>query len=544
MELFVDLPRDGRGPLRRRLERELRDAVRAGRLLPGTPLPSTRVLAAELGVSRGMIVEAYSQLVAEGYLSARQGAATIVAPRATSGAVGATAGAAAATVGATAGAAETVAGAGAATLGAVADAAETVGASAGVAETVGGPAGVAATAEGRTVAAATAYGVPGVAGVDVGFGSWRAGVARPRTGPRAPRYDFRYGTPDLSAFPRSAWQASAGRALRALPDARLDYGDPQGAIELREALAAYLGRVRGAVVDPRRLLVTGGTRLGLALVWSVLRARGASRVAIEDPGWGAQCDTALAAGLEPVPVAVDEHGLRVGQLAGLGVDAVVLTPAHQCPTGAVLSPERRAALLDWARDRDTVVVEDDYDAEYRYDRDPVGALQGMAPEHVVYAGSVSKMLAPALRIGWLVLPPSLAAQAAEYKRRTDRAESLLTQLTLADLVARGDLDRHLRRTRRRYRARRDALVAAITAELPDARVEGVAAGLHAVARLPAGADEAATVRTAAQRGIALDGLASFVRGPSAPPPSLVLGYGNLPEPAIARGIAELARALR
>jgi GntR family transcriptional regulator/MocR family aminotransferase len=360
----------------------------------------------------------------------------------------------------------------------------------------------------------------------------------------APRYDFRTGVPDLSAFPRAAWLAAAARSLRALPDARLGYGDERGAVELREALAAYLGRARGAVADPERLFVSGGTRQGLSVVWSVLRAAGATRVAIEDPGWRAQHETAIESGLEPVPVAVDAEGLRVDELDALDVDAVVLTPAHQFPTGVALSARRRTALLDWARRREAVVVEDDYDAEYRYDRDPVGALQGMAPERVVYAGSASKTLAPALRLGWLLLPAQLAEAAARRGALIDRGEPLLAQLTFADLIARGELDRHLRRTRRRYRARRDALVAAVGASLPGCTVEGIAAGLHAVVRLPAAADEAATVRAAAERGIALDGLARFHRASRPAHPGLVLGYANLSEPAIARGIAELGRALR
>jgi GntR family transcriptional regulator/MocR family aminotransferase len=458
VDLFLDLERHAGAPLRRRLEREIREAVRAGRLTPGTPLPSTRALAAQLGVSRSVVVESYAQLVAEGWLSARQGAATVVAARAAAG----------------------------------------------------------------------------------GERPARHALAEPVL---APRYDFRYGSPDLSAFPRAAWLAASARTLRALPDARLGYSDGRGAIELREALAAYLGRVRGVVADPTLMLVGSGTRHGLGLVWRVLREAGARRVAIEDPGWSAQRETALAAGLEPVPVAVDERGMCVAELEALDVDAVALTPAHQCPTGAVLAPDRRAELLHWARRREAFVVEDDYDAEYRYDREPVGALQSMAPERVVYAGSASKSLAPTLRIGWLVLPERLVEPAARQRFEADRGGPLLDQLTLADLVARGELDRHLRRTRRRYRARRDALVAAVASELPAGAVEGIAAGLHAVVRLPAGCDEAATVAVAAGRGIALDGLASFFSSGISPHPALVLGYANLPEPAIARGIAELARAL-
>ena len=459
MDLLVDLDQPAGGPLRHRLERALRAAVQAGRLAPGTALPSTRALAAQLGVSRGLVVEAYAQLVAEGYLSARQGAATTVA--------------------------------------------------------------------GRAEVAAS-----------------RPGADPQPALPPAPRHDFRYGTPDLTAFPRAAWLAAAARSLRALPDARLGYGDPRGALELRTALAAYLGRVRAVVADPDRMLVTGGTRDGLGLVWRVLREAGARRVGVEDPGWSAQHETARDAGLVPVAIPVDGDGICVSQLAAADVDAVVVTPAHQCPTGAVLTPQRRAELLAWARARGAIVVEDDYDAEYRYDRAPVGALQGMAPELVVYAGSASKTLSPALRLGWLALPPRLAAATARRKALDDRGAPLLDQLALADLIGSGELDRHLRRTRRRYRSRRDALLAAVASDLPGAEVRGIAAGLHAVVLLPAGADEAATVRAAAQRGIAVDGLAAFCRDAAGAPAALVVGYGNLGEQAIARGIAELGRALR
>jgi GntR family transcriptional regulator/MocR family aminotransferase len=454
VELLVDLDRSGGGPLRRRLEDQIRDGVRAGRLPPGAALPSSRALAAQLGVSRGVVVEAYGQLVAEGYLRARQGAATVVAARA--------------------------------------------------------------------VAAA-----PAVAATDT----------------RRPRYDFSIGVPDLSAFPRRAWLAAGARGLREVPDARLGYPDARGALELREALAAYLGRARGVVADADRVLVTGGTRQALGVLWRALCERGARRVAVEDPGWAPQLQTALDAGLEAVPVPVDGDGLQVERLGPLGVDAVVLTPAHQFPAGAVLSPQRRTALLQWAREREAIVVEDDYDAEYRYDRDPVGALQGMAPERVVYAGSASKTLAPAVRLGWLVLPPSLAAAVVQGQARAGTGAALLDQLALARFIASGQLDRHLRRTRRAYRSRRDALLAAVAANLAGAEVEGIAAGLHAVVRLPAGADERATVLAARGRGIAVEGLGEFRHSPAAAPAALVLGYANLPEPAIARAIRELARML-
>jgi GntR family transcriptional regulator / MocR family aminotransferase len=456
VELLVDLGRHRGIPLRRRLEDQIRDGVRAGRLPPGAALPSSRALAAQLGVSRGVVVEAYSQLVAEGYLRARQGAATVVAARAVTG-----------------------------------------------------------TGPLRPAAAAA----------------------------RRPRYDFAIGLPDLSAFPRRAWLAAGARGLREVPDARLGYGDARGALELRETLAAYLGRARGVVADADRVLVTGGTRQALGVLWPALRQRGARRIAVEDPGWAPQLQTALDAGLEAVPVPVDRDGMRVERLGPLAVDAVVLTPAHQFPAGAVLSPQRRTALLEWARERDAIVVEDDYDAEYRYDRDPVGAIQGMAPERVVYAGSASKTLAPALRLGWLVLPPALAGPVAEGQARAGAGAALPDQLALARFIASGELDRHLRRTRRAYRRRRDALLAALATHLAGAEVEGIAAGLHALVRLPSGAGERATVLAAARRGVAVEGLADFRHSAAPAPAALVLGYANLPEPAIARAIAELARAL-
>ena len=455
MELLIDLP-GGTGPKRRRLEDELRRTVRSGRLAPGTVLPSTRVLAAELGVSRGLVVEAYAQLVAEGYLSTRDRAATVVAARALEG----------------------------------------------------------AAAPGRRSPAAPAL-----------------------------RYDFAVGVPDLSAFPRRAWLAAGGRGLREIADARLGYGDVRGTEELRATLAAYLGRARGVVAAPEQILVTGGTRQAFGLVWRALREAGARRVAVEDPGWPPQRTTVVDAGLVPVPVPVDSDGLRVELLGSLRVDAVVLTPAHQFPAGGVLSPGRRAALLQWARTRDAIVVEDDYDAEYRFDRDPVGALQGMAPDRVVYAGSASKTLAPALRLGWLVVPTGLAAAVERLQARGGLGAALPDQLALARFMAGGELDRHLRRTRRRYRARRDALVAAVAAELPEWRMEGIAAGLQAVVRLPEGADEAAAVRAAAARGVGVEGLGRFRARPARGAPALVMGYANLPEPAIVRAVAELAGAV-
>jgi GntR family transcriptional regulator / MocR family aminotransferase len=450
LDLLVSLDRS-RPSLKAQVEEQLRAAVREKRLTPGSSLPSSRGLARELGVSRGVIVEAYAQLVAEGYLVARPGGATRVALAASPG----------------------------------------------------------------------AQAVP-------------APVAE-----RPPRFDFRPGGPDVSLFPRDAWLASLRRALRSAPDVRLDYGDPRGAPELRAALASYLGRVRGAACDPGRLIVTSGMAQGMALLGRTLVASGARRMAVEDPSSGPGRTQLASTGLEVVPVRVDDDGMRVEELDALGaLDAVMVTPAHQFPRGVVLSPARRARLAEWAAKTDALVLEDDYDSEYRYDRAPVGALQGLAPERVVYAGSVSKTLAPGLRLGWMVAPERIAGGLVAAKERDDLGTPVVEQLALADFLERGELDRHLRRTRSIYRGRRDALVAALAERLPDWEPAGIAAGLHLVARLPSGTDEAAVLASVRARGIGLAGLGEHSVSPG--PPALLLGYGRIAEPAIDAGVAELA----
>lgn len=455
------------GPRREQVERQLRDAVRAGRLRPGTRLPPTRTLAADLGVSRGVVVEAYEQLVAEGWLVARRGAGTVVAE-------------------------------------------------------LGG---------------AGPDGAPAARDHDHDDGL-PVGSARPTT--PAAAYDLRTGRPDLSAFPRTAWHAALGRALRTLPDEALGYGDPRGHLPLRAALAAYLGRARGVIAAPQDVVIAGGVHAGLHLVWPVLRERGARRVAVEDPGWRGQRRSVEHAGLELVPVRVDERGLRTDALAELDVDAVCVSPAHQYPTGVVLAPERRAALIAWAERSGGTIVEDDYDAEYRYDREAVGALQALAPSRVVYAGSASKTLAPALRLGWLAVPPHLTAGVAREAELAARAIPTLDQAAYADLLQRGEVDRHLRRTRRRYRPRRDALVRALGEHLPDRPVTGIAAGLHVVLELPPDADEAATVDAIAASGVLVEGLHENCTAVAPRAPALLLGYAALPEPALARAATLLA----
>ncbi len=333
------------------------------------------------------------------------------------------------------------------------------------------------------------------------------------------------------------WSAATARVLRSVPDERLAYPDPAGTPELRETLAAYLGRVRGVRADPEQIVVTNGLRHGVDLLWWTLAARGARRLAVEDPGWGGLRDTASAAGLRVVPVPVDHDGLVVERLEEHGdIDAVAVAPAHQYPTGAVLSPARRSALQAWARRRGALIVEDDYDAEYRYDRRPIGSLQGLAPECVVYGGSTSKTLAPAVRLGWLVLPRGLAAPIAALQRLRGGMPAPLQQLALADLIERGDLDRHLRRWRRLYRRQRDALLAALAARLPEVTIHGAAAGLYVVLGLPADLDEHAVLAAARSRGIALEGL-------GAESPAIAVGYANLTDAAIAPAVAALAASI-
>jgi len=498
MDLLLDLDSAPGATLRRRAEHALREAVRSGRLAPGTRLPATRALAAQLGVSRGVVVEAYAQLAAEGYLVTRRGGGTTVARGAAGAGVGAAGGAGG-----------------------------EAGRSGGAAAGAGGGPGAAGEA-GRSGGAA--------AGAGGGPASGRVQLAAVDAAPPL-RHDLRPALPALAGFPRRAWGAALARALRELPDERLGYPHPAGAPELRATLAAYLGRVRGVRTEPERIVVTSGFRQGLALLWEALAEQGARRVALERPGWRGWWETASAAGLEALALAVDDDGAVVGDDA-LAVDAIGLSPAHQYPTGAVLSPERRSALVAWAQRTGGLIVEDDYDAEFRYDRKPVGSLQGLAPDVVVYGGTASKTLAPAVRLGWLVLPPALVEPVMRIQRRGGGAPAPLDQLALADLIERGELDRHLRRERRRYRRQRAALLAALARELPQVEVRGAAAGLHAVLRLPDGLDALAVVAAARARGVALEPLRD--RDGDA---ALVVGYANVGEHAVGAAVSALTEAV-
>ena len=458
LDLLVSIARDGSGTLGGQIEEQLRVAIRDGSLHAGARVPSTRDLARQLGVSRRVVVDAYAQLAAEGYLTMRQGARPHVAE-------------------------------GAAAIGAP-DAAEEL------------------------------------------------PPARPA------RFDFRPSVPDVSTFPRAAWLRSVREAMTVMADSDLGYGSANGVDALRTALAEYLGRVRGVRGGPARVVVTGGYTQALGILGHTLAAGGARRFAVEEPGDPEAHAILVRAGLEPVPVPVDDDGLRIDALVAADVDGVVLTPAHQHPTGVVLSGARRTALLAWLRERDAIAVEDDYDAEYRYDRAAVGALQGLDPDRIVYAGTASKTLAPALRIGWLVVPPRLLESITREKLLADRGSPRIEQLALADFLVRGGLDRHLRRMRTRYRARRDALVETVAAELPEARVQGIAAGLHATVELAADDDEPAILDGLRARRIDLETLDRYRATGSSGPPTLLLGYAKLPETAIRAGVREIAETVR
>ncbi|MER7813664.1 PLP-dependent aminotransferase family protein [Streptomyces sp900116325] len=449
----------GAAGLRVGLMNALREAVRTGRLTPGTRLPSSRTLAADLGIARNTVADAYAELVAEGWLTARQGSGTRVAQR----------------------------------------------------------------AEPRRPAAA---------------------ARRSRPVRRRPAYNLMPGSPDLSTFPRAEWLKAARRALTAAPNEAFGYGDPRGRIELRTALADYLARARGVYAAPERIVICSGFLHGLMLMGKVLRKRRVREVAVESYGLDAHWSLLADVGLRTPCLPLDGLGSRTGELIGMrGVGAVLMTPAHQFPTGVSLHPDRRAAAVDWARGAGGLILEDDYDGEFRYDRQPVGALQGLDPERVVYMGTTSKSLAPGLRLAWMVLPQELVKEVAEAKGDIDWMSSTLDQLTLAEFIESGAYDRHVRSMRLRYRRRRDQLVAALAEQAPGLRISGIAAGLHAVLELPDGS-ERSVIQAAAFQGLALEGMARFRHADAeAGNDALVISYGAPTDSAWAGALEALCRAL-
>jgi GntR family transcriptional regulator/MocR family aminotransferase len=357
--------------------------------------------------------------------------------------------------------------------------------------------------------------------------------------------DFRSGVPDLGLMPREDWAWAIREVCRSSPNAVFDYGDPLGEPGLRDVLAAYLRRVRVVAATGDQLVICAGMAQALGLVLQALAADGVDMVAFEDPGPGASTtQLAAAAGMAAVPVAVDEDGIDVTALDRSGARAVLLTPAHQWPTGVVLAGHRRQEMIAWARRSGGAIIEDDYDAEFRYDRDPVGSLQGLAPDCVISLGTVSKSLAPTLRLGWIVAPPRLLDALAHGKRLADRGSPGLDQLALATLIESGRYDRHLRRMRAEYGTRRATLIDALARHAPGVRVTGLAAGFHAVLHLPAGTDENALIDEARHRGVGLYGMAALRHADGTAPPQLVLGFGNTGKRAIEAGITAVADLLR
>ncbi|MFB9237893.1 PLP-dependent aminotransferase family protein [Plantactinospora siamensis] len=356
------------------------------------------------------------------------------------------------------------------------------------------------------------------------------------------RYDLAPGLPDVRAFPRRRWAEAVRAVIGSAVRYDLGLPDPAGHEVLRTTLAQYLGRSRGADTDATSVSVCAGITDGLARICRALGAEGITDVAVEDPGWPRLRDAATAAGLRVHPVPVDDDGLRVDLLARGPARAVVVGAAHQFPTGVVLSPDRRAGLVRWAREVDGYVIEDDYDAEFRYDHRPVAVMQGMAPDRVFLLGSVSKTLSPALGLGWLVAPGAMAA-AVRTANRVAAAPPVLDQLALATFIDRGWYDAHLRAARRRFRARRELLVRTLGSQLPQGRIAGSAAGLHVLLRLPDGADTRAVVRSAAAAGLRLADLDSYRVRRSARP-ALVLGYGNISDAEIPLAVALLRDAVR
>lgn len=356
------------------------------------------------------------------------------------------------------------------------------------------------------------------------------------------RHDLRAGRPDVSAFPRSAWVAALRRALRDAPDEALTYGDLHGRIELRRQLVAYLGRVRGVRTAPERIVLTSGFSGSLATLARALRAAGATTMALEDPCVGRHVLVVEGAGLKVRPLPVDGDGAPVERLDD--EDAVLLTPSHHNPLGAPMPAGRRASVVEWARQTGGWVIEDDYDGEFRYDRQPVGALQGLDPTAVIYAGTTSKTLAPGLRLGWLALPAAVVDAVLDARAELDREAPALDQLALAELIRSGTYDRHVRRMRLRYRARRDRLLAVLAEHVPDARVTGISAGVHAVVELPARSPgENEVVAALAARSVAVYGLDDS-RLVTPRPAALLVGYGTPAEHAYPAAVGALAEGLR
>jgi len=428
----------------------LRDAVRSGRLAPGTMLPPSRTLATDLGLARNTVAEAYAELVAEGWLASRQGAGTWVV---------------------------------------------------------------------------------NVSGADI--------PATPRGVRVVPTHNLSPGSPDVSEFPRTAWVAATRRALADAPTEALRIGDPRGRPELRNALAEYLARARGVRTSPESIVICAGVRHAVELL---TRAVGGP-IAVEAYGLFIFRDAIDALGTSTVPIGLDEQGAVISDLDELDVPAVLLTPAHHNPQGMPLHPSRRTAVIDWAQRTGGYVFDDDYDGEFRYDRQPVGALQALCPDRVAYLGSTSKSLAQTLRLGWTALPDELIDPVIAAAGGAQFYVDAINQLTMAEFIVSGQYDRHIRRMRGRYRRRRDTLIDALAGF--DVGISGLAAGVNVLLTLPEGSEHE-VLRRAGEAGIALQGL-SRMRHPLAEVPNrdgIIIGFAAPAEHAFAAAVEALCGVLR
>lgn len=484
--MFVNLT--GRGPLNDQIYQAIRREILAGHAPAASRLPATRALARELGVSRNTVLLAYDQLLAEGYAEGRRGSGTYVAAMLPDTTIPARSGRA--------------------------------------------PARTVSTSKLRL----SAYG--------------RRLVGIPVLGPPAVSakgrlpYDFRYGVPAVEEFPHRPWRRALARRARSASVGSMTYGPPEGYAPLRQALADYLRRARGLLCDPEQVLVVNGSQQALDLVSRVVLDPG-DRVVIEEPHYQGARYAFLATGARLVPAPVDAEGFDVRSLPAIAATArlVYVTPSHQFPTGVVMPLGRRLALLSWARRTGAYVVEDDYDSEYRYEGRPIETMQGLdRAGRVIYVGTLSKVLFPALRIGYLVLPPPLVGPFRTAKSLVDRHTSTLEQEVLAELIADGSFERHLRRSRTRYGERRAALLQALADTMRDlAEVVGANAGLHLLVWLrgiaPPHGDS--LIRRAADVGVGLYPIAPYYLTPPRRV-GLLLGYASLTEAAIRAGIRRLA----
>ena len=427
----------------------LRDAVRSGRLAPGTMLPPSRSLAIDLGLARNTVAEAYAELVAEGWLASRQGAGTWV--------------------------------------------------------------------------------------VNV---SGAAVPATPRGVRVIPTHNLMAGSPDVSEFPRAAWVAATRRALAKAPTEALRMGDPRGRPELREALTEYLARARGVRTSPESIVICAGVRHAVELLARVV----GGPIAVEAYALFIFREAIAALGVGTVPIGLDEFGAVVSDLDALDVPAVLLTPAHHNPQGMSLHPSRRTAVVEWAQRTGGFVLDDDYDGEFRYDRQPVGALQALCPERVAYLGSTSKSLAQTLRLGWMALPDDLVDPVIDAAGGSQFYVDAINQLTMAEFITSGQYDRHIRKMRARYRRRRDTIVEALAGF--DVGISGLAAGVNVLLTLPDGSEHE-VLRRAGEADIALQGL-SRMRHPLAGSDNrdgVIVGFAAPSEHAFPAAVEALCRVL-